>query len=80
MRRVAKELGKLAGAPPEGIKIHINEEDMTDVRATITGPEGTPYEGGNFLIKIVLGENFPTAPPTGPHLSQRPTIHRDLTN
>ena len=26
---------------------------------------GTPYEGGLFRMKIVLGEDFPTAPPKG---------------
>lgn len=24
--------------PPEGIKVHMNDEDITDIQATITGP------------------------------------------
>jgi len=43
--------------------MHFNEDDITDVQATITGPAGTPYEGGHFRMKIVLGENFPSNPP-----------------
>lgn len=27
--------------------------------------EGTPYEGGQFRMKIVLGESFPSQPPKG---------------
>ncbi len=26
---------------------------------------GTPYEGGVFRMKLMLGEDFPTAPPKG---------------
>lgn len=52
-------------SPPEGIKIHINEADITDIQATIEGPEGTPYEGGRFRVKIVLSENYPSSPPKG---------------
>ena len=26
---------------------------------------GTPYEGGIFKMKLVLGKDFPTAPPAG---------------
>eukprot|EP00041_Stephanoeca_diplocostata_P003752 m.37633 g.37633 ORF g.37633 m.37633 type:complete len:239 (-) comp14582_c0_seq4:172-888(-) len=65
IRRVAKEVGKLVSAPPEGIKLHVNDEDITDIQATITGPEGTPYEGGQFRMKIVLGDSFPSQPPKG---------------
>lgn len=51
--------------PPEGIKVFTNEEDVTDIQATIEGPAGTPYEGGLFRVKLVLGKDFPTAPPKG---------------
>lgn len=26
---------------------------------------GTPYEGGLFRVKLVLGKDYPTAPPKG---------------
>lgn len=65
IRRVAKEMRKLITEAPEGIKMHFNEDDITDIQATITGPEGTPYEDGQFRMKIVLGENFPSNPPKG---------------
>jgi ubiquitin-conjugating enzyme E2 S len=65
VRRLSKEVGKLVSAPPEDIKLHINEEDITDIQATITGPQGTPYAGGQFRLKIVLGESFPANPPKG---------------
>ena len=38
IRRVTKEMMELAESPPEGIKIFINERDITDIQATIIGP------------------------------------------
>ena len=32
---------------------------------TNTGPIGTPYEGGSFRCKLVLGSEYPSAPPKG---------------
>lgn len=65
IKQVAKELSILSSDPPEGIKVFTNEEDVTDIQATIEGPAGTPYEGGLFRVKLVLGKDFPTAPPKG---------------
>lgn len=65
MKRVAKELMKLSKNPPEDVKIHINEADLRDIQATITGPAGTPYEGGHFRMKLVLGDQYPAGPPKG---------------
>ncbi|XP_068671681.1 ubiquitin-conjugating enzyme E2 S-like [Montipora capricornis] len=65
IKQVAKELTNLSSDPPEGIKVFTNEEDVTDIQATIEGPAGTPYEGGLFRIKLVLGKDFPTVPPKG---------------
>jgi len=65
IRQVAKELTDLQKEPPEGIKVIPNEEDITDVQAHIEGPAGTPYAGGFFRVKLVLGKNFPSEPPKG---------------
>jgi len=42
IRQVTKELIELQKDPPEGIKVFINEEDITDIHAAIDGP-------GSFL-------------------------------
>ncbi|KAI8479171.1 PREDICTED: ubiquitin-conjugating enzyme E2 S [Branchiostoma belcheri] len=65
IRQVAKEVLDLANNPPEGVKVFPNEQDITDVQATIEGPGGTPYEGGQFKIKLSLGKDFPQTPPKG---------------
>lgn len=38
IRQVSKELWELSANPPEGIKVFINEEDITDIQAAIEGP------------------------------------------
>uniref|UniRef100_UPI00358FA1FB ubiquitin-conjugating enzyme E2 S isoform X2 n=1 Tax=Myxine glutinosa TaxID=7769 RepID=UPI00358FA1FB len=63
LRQVWKEVTELAREPPEGIKVFLNEDDTSDVQATIEGPDGTPYVGGLFRMKLVLGKDFPASPP-----------------
>ena len=43
IRQVTKELLDLQKNPPEGIRVFMNEEDITDIHATIEGP-------GNFCL------------------------------
>ena len=40
LRQVSKEIAELIKEPPEGIKIYTNDEDITDIQATIEGPGG----------------------------------------
>ncbi|ENN73367.1 ubiquitin-conjugating enzyme E2 S [Dendroctonus ponderosae] len=63
IRMVAREMQELANSPPEGIKVQVNEEDITDIQAMVEGPAGTPYSGGMFRVKLSLGKGFPTEPP-----------------
>ncbi|XP_015509303.1 ubiquitin-conjugating enzyme E2 S [Neodiprion pinetum] len=63
IRRVVKEMSDLSTQPPEGIRVIVNEEDVTDIQAVIEGPAGTPYAGGFFRVKLALGKDFPQGPP-----------------
>lgn len=54
---------KLSDDPPEGIKIQINDVDVTDIQALVEGPACTPYSGGAFRVKLALGKDFPQQPP-----------------
>jgi ubiquitin-conjugating enzyme E2 S len=35
------------------------------VEAVICGSEGTPYENGQFKIRLTMGSDFPSSPPKG---------------
>jgi len=70
LRSVSKEVVSLSQEPPEGIQVHFNHDDITDIQATVVGPEGTPYAGGEFKLKLVLGKDFPAVPPKGYFLTK----------
>lgn len=65
LRCVMKELAELNKTPMEDVQLHINQQDVTDIQATITGPVDTPFAGGQFRVKLVLGKDFPATPPKG---------------
>ena len=49
----------------KGVKVIINESDITDIQAEITGPAGTPYEGGIYRCKLAVEGDFPESAPKG---------------
>lgn len=48
-----------------GIRVAINEQDVTDIAVEIDGPSSTPYEGGLFRMKLSLPTDYPNSPPKG---------------
>ena len=88
IRQIVKEMYEIHSDAPEGIKVQINETDVTDIQAVLDGPgelpcklvksifrllkakcgrlsllAGTPYAGGAFRVKLILGKDFPQTPP-----------------
>jgi len=64
--RLNKELKQLMSSPPEGVRFIPGDMDLlTEVHIEMDGPEQTPYEGGTFRMKLVLGQDYPAAPPRG---------------
>jgi len=60
LRRIQKELAEMQKNPPENCSAGlIDDRDLYQWRATILGPEGTPYQGGIFYLKIQLSPDYP---------------------
>ncbi|KAJ3163083.1 ubiquitin-conjugating enzyme E2 S [Geranomyces michiganensis] len=78
IKRLSKELAALLASPPEGIKVIVNTDRISDVQAWIQGPEGTPYENGCFRVRLSLGADFPNAPPQGTFVTKifHPNVSR----
>jgi len=70
VRVLAKDLSDLQDKPCEGIRVIVNEQDLGDVQAEIEGPQGTPYAGGLFRMKLSLPSDFPESPPKGYFLTK----------
>jgi len=68
--KLMRDIRSLCKAPPEGIRVSFNEENISIITAEIDGPEGTPFEGGLFKVRIVLGPDFPQGPPKGYFLTK----------
>lgn len=49
---------------PEGIYLHVNENDIFTNYAMIIGPEHTPYFGGFYLFEIKFPKNYPDKSPS----------------
>mmetsp|Transcript_18872 Transcript_18872/g.28475 ORF Transcript_18872/g.28475 Transcript_18872/m.28475 type:complete len:196 (+) Transcript_18872:216-803(+) len=63
--RLTKELSEV-GRDDEtsGVKaVPVNPDNPRVLKGTIKGPEGTPYEGGVFQIKIDIPKQYPFEPP-----------------
>ncbi len=54
VRKVSKEVVALANDPPEGIKVFLNEEDITDIQATIEGPCEWVGKSPNYTEVLVF--------------------------
>lgn len=53
--RVQKELVEIErDRNLSGVSVQVCEDDLARMRGTITGPVGTPYEGGIFSVDIEL--------------------------
>lgn len=66
LRRVAKELADIQA---DASVSHITAQpadvnaDLTHLKASITGPPGTPYEGGKFVVDVKIPTEYPFRPP-----------------
>ena len=70
MNALYKQGNYLKKHPINGIHYYYNDNDITDIQADIEGPEGTPYEGGIFRVKIKIPINFPNVAPKGIFLTK----------
>ncbi|KAH7830933.1 putative Ubiquitin-conjugating enzyme E2 E1 [Monocercomonoides exilis] len=62
-QRVQKELVEIALDPPENVTAEPKDDNLFEWTSTITGPPGSPYEGGVFHIDITFPHDYPFHPP-----------------
>ena len=56
--RMASELKLLERDPPPGACAWPLRDSITELRATILGPEGTVYEHGSFSLSISVPDRY----------------------
>ncbi|EEB05906.2 ubiquitin conjugating enzyme Ubc1 [Schizosaccharomyces japonicus yFS275] len=62
-RRIAKELADVENDKTAGISVWLVSDDVSHLKGSFSGPQGTPYEGGTFVTDITIPIDYPFRPP-----------------
>jgi ubiquitin-conjugating enzyme E2 J2 len=62
-KRLAREYKTISQNPPPYITAHPSEANILEWHYIITGPEETPYHGGQYWGTLIFPSNYPFAPP-----------------
>ena len=79
--RLMGEIRDLVRHPPDGIEYAENDDSsitVSEIHAIIQGPEGTPFHGGSFRMKLVIYDEYPNTPPKGYFLTK--IFHPNIAN
>nr|CAH7745157.1 unnamed protein product [Callosobruchus chinensis] len=63
-KRIMVETKNLSKDPPPGISATPDEQNCRYFHVLMSGPSGSPYEGGLFKLELFLPENYPMTPPS----------------
>eukprot|EP00051_Salpingoeca_urceolata_P005433 m.73210 g.73210 ORF g.73210 m.73210 type:complete len:151 (-) comp14327_c0_seq1:261-713(-) len=77
-KKLTKELKKLQTEPLDGVLVDTVQDDLFYWKATLSGPEGSPYEGGIFILDVKFPSEYPFKPPT--ITFKTPVYHPTVSN
>lgn len=61
--RVMKEINQLVAKDHPQYDIYVSERNMAFWKVVVSGPEGSPYSAGNFLLYLDMRSTYPTFHP-----------------
>ena len=62
-KRLLRELKDITENPPPLVSAQLKNGEISRWLATIEGPPGTPYEGGNFKLSLRFPPDYPLNAP-----------------
>lgn len=76
---IQKEFRNLTKDPPAGFRVELKDNSFFTWTVWFTGPEGTPYAGGQYKASLTFPKEFPMEPPTFRVLSSfwHPNVYPD---
>lgn len=63
LKRIQKELADFDMKSPEEWSVKVVDDDSFNWLVKVTGPPGSPYEGGHFWLDVHFPANYPFKPP-----------------
>ncbi|KAN0041551.1 hypothetical protein ACTFIV_004093 [Dictyostelium citrinum] len=63
-KRLQKEFNDMLKTPPSWCSAHLVDDNFQKWKATVQGPEGSPFEKGVFSMDIDIPADYPFKPPT----------------
>eukprot|EP01087_Luapelamoeba_hula_P008236 TRINITY_DN204_c0_g1_i1.p1 TRINITY_DN204_c0_g1~~TRINITY_DN204_c0_g1_i1.p1 ORF type:complete len:151 (-),score=20.70 TRINITY_DN204_c0_g1_i1:156-608(-) len=78
-RRLAKELTEIERSPLEWAQAAPIGDNLYRWKATITGPDGSPFEGGKFELELEMPLEYPFKAPKAKFLTKiyHPNVKSD---
>jgi len=64
LARLRKEYMRIQKEPVEGVEAAPCESNMLEWHYVVTGPRGSPYEGGKYHGKLIFPPQYPYKPPS----------------
>ncbi|KAK4552990.1 hypothetical protein LTR86_009914 [Recurvomyces mirabilis] len=61
--RLLREVNLLSSRPSPTYDIYVSESDMSFMKAVVSGPAGSPYEGGTFVLYLHADDTYPIFAP-----------------
>ena len=49
--------------PIEGITLNFKNGNINNLKSTLVGPKNSPYEGGIFVLDLIIPQDYPFSPP-----------------
>lgn len=77
-KRLLKDIQNMKENLPEGIWLHVDDSDISQLKVTLLGPEGTPYHDGYFTFRLTIPDDYPARPP-GLHYQTESTVAYEIS-